>query len=78
MSDLLMKTNLNPKHILQQKMASTANDLCRLCAKKHDFLKDLLDENNKSILDLIKNFTQINVSIYYEDLKFNLLLKGCP
>ncbi|XP_026319861.1 zinc finger protein 660-like isoform X2 [Hyposmocoma kahamanoa] len=56
-----MKTNLNPKHILQQKMASTANDLCRLCAKKHDFLKDLLDENNKSILDLIKNFTQINV-----------------
>lgn len=48
-------------------MASTVNDLCRLCAKKHDFLKDLLEENNKSVMDLIRNFTQINVSAYYEN-----------
>lgn len=38
-------------------------DLCRLCAKKDGFLKDLLDENNKNILKLLQDFIQIVVCI---------------
>lgn len=58
-------------------MASIVNDLCRLCAKKHAFLKDLLDENNKTIMDLIRNFTQINVSTYFYE-NFKLLTERVP
>lgn len=44
-------------------MATKLNVLCRLCARKHEFLKDLLDESNKDLFDLIRQYTQIAVSI---------------
>lgn len=40
-------------------------DLCRLCAKKDEFSKDLLEENNKNLLILIRDFMQITVSSEY-------------
>ncbi|XP_075972574.1 uncharacterized protein LOC142974257 [Anticarsia gemmatalis] len=36
-------------------------DLCRLCAKKDDFSKDLLEESNRNVLKLIQDFIQIMV-----------------
>ncbi|XP_049881451.1 oocyte zinc finger protein XlCOF6-like [Pectinophora gossypiella] len=43
-------------------MATNIKDLCRLCAKKHEISKDLLDESNKHVLDLVRQFTQITVT----------------
>lgn len=40
-------------------MAINLKDLCRLCAQKDEFLKDLFDDNNKSVLKLIQDFIQI-------------------
>lgn len=44
-------------------MAMSVKDLCRLCAKKDEFSKDLLDESNRNILKLLQDFIQIIVSI---------------
>ncbi|XP_041975635.1 zinc finger protein 718-like [Aricia agestis] len=43
-------------------MANEMKDLCRLCGSKDEFLKDLKDENNKNILDMIKELLQIVVN----------------
>ncbi|KAJ2947869.1 hypothetical protein O0L34_g9659 [Tuta absoluta] len=43
-------------------MGEIVKDLCRLCAKQHEISKDLLDANNKHVLDLIRQFTQISVT----------------
>ncbi|KAI5640560.1 zinc-finger associated domain (zf-AD) domain-containing protein [Phthorimaea operculella] len=43
-------------------MGEILKDLCRLCAKQHEISKDLLDANNKHVLDLIRQFTQISVT----------------
>ncbi|RVE44714.1 hypothetical protein evm_010618 [Chilo suppressalis] len=43
-------------------MALNIKDLCRLCAKKEDFTKDLFDANNSSALKLIKDLIQIAIS----------------
>lgn len=40
-------------------MAMSVKDLCRLCAKKDEFSKDLLDESNKNVLKSIQDFIQI-------------------
>ncbi|KAJ0182533.1 hypothetical protein K1T71_001902 [Dendrolimus kikuchii] len=45
-------------------MAIILKDLCRLCAQKDEFSKDLFDENNKNILKVIQDFIQI---IVYEN-----------
>ncbi|CAB3239980.1 unnamed protein product [Arctia plantaginis] len=42
-------------------MAMDMKELCRLCAKKNDFSKDLLDESNRNVLKLIQDFIQIIV-----------------
>lgn len=50
------------------KMDMNVKDLCRLCASKDEFCKDILDENNKNILKLIKDFIQIvvcDIFLYY-------------
>ncbi|KAL4712737.1 hypothetical protein ACJJTC_008034 [Scirpophaga incertulas] len=43
-------------------MAMNIKDLCRLCAKKEDFMKDLIDSNNLSVLKIIKDLIQIVIS----------------
>ncbi|XP_047023687.1 zinc finger protein 391-like [Helicoverpa zea] len=45
-------------------MALSVRDLCRLCAKKDEFSKDLLHENNRNVLKLLQDFIQITI---YED-----------
>ncbi|CAH2102537.1 unnamed protein product [Euphydryas editha] len=40
-------------------MAVNIKELCRLCAKKDEFSKDLKDEDNKNILKMIQQFIQI-------------------
>ncbi|KAL0851187.1 hypothetical protein ABMA28_007038 [Loxostege sticticalis] len=42
-------------------MAMNLKELCRLCAKKDDFTKDLFDGNNKSVLKLTKDLVQISI-----------------
>lgn len=44
-------------------MAMDMKELCRLCAKKKDLSKDLLDESNQIVLKLIQDFIQVIVSI---------------
>ncbi|KAM3967485.1 LOW QUALITY PROTEIN: uncharacterized protein ACR2FA_010062 [Aphomia sociella] len=41
---------------------ASLKDLCRLCSKKEEIAKDLLDENNKNVLKLIQDFIQITVN----------------
>ncbi|KAJ8736375.1 hypothetical protein PYW08_007031 [Mythimna loreyi] len=53
-------------------MAMSLKDLCRLCAKKDEFSKDLLDESNRNVLKLLQDFIQI--IIYEND---NLPTKIC-
>ncbi|XP_073957698.1 uncharacterized protein [Choristoneura fumiferana] len=48
-------------------------DLCRLCAKKDEFSKDLLEENSKNLLNLIRDFMQITVNDV-EDLPTKICL----
>lgn len=43
-------------------MALNIKDLCRLCAKKDEFSKDLIDDSNKNVLKMIQEFIQIPVS----------------
>ncbi|XP_013191330.2 zinc finger protein 90 isoform X2 [Amyelois transitella] len=40
----------------------SVKDLCRLCAKREDLSKDLLDSNNKNVLKLIQDLIQITVT----------------
>lgn len=56
-------------------MATNMRDLCRLCAKKDGFLKDLLDENNKNILKLLQDFIQIVV--YENDVLPTKICMNC-
>ncbi|CAH0724860.1 unnamed protein product, partial [Brenthis ino] len=42
-------------------MALNIKDLCRLCAKKDEFSKDLIDDSNKNVLKMIQEFIQIPV-----------------
>lgn len=42
-------------------MALNIKELCRLCAKKDEFSKDLVDEANKNVLKMIQEFIQIPV-----------------
>ncbi|XP_028156080.1 zinc finger protein 235-like [Ostrinia furnacalis] len=42
-------------------MAMNVKELCRLCAKKDDFTKDLLDVSNRSLLKLTKDLVQISI-----------------
>lgn len=46
-------------------MAMSVKDLCRLCAKKvfDDFSKDLLDESNRNVVNILQDFVQIMVSV---------------
>lgn len=46
-------------------MATNIKELCRLCAKKDDFTKDLFDASNKSVMKLIKDLVHLTVSTYY-------------
>lgn len=43
-------------------MAMNLQELCRLCAAKDEFSKDLLDESNKNVLKMIQDIIQIFVS----------------
>ncbi|XP_060807842.1 zinc finger protein 660 isoform X3 [Amyelois transitella] len=43
-------------------MTMSVKDLCRLCAKREDLSKDLLDSNNKNVLKLIQDLIQITVT----------------
>ncbi|XP_063395646.1 zinc finger protein 718-like [Cydia fagiglandana] len=36
--------------------------LCRLCAKSDEFCKDLLEESNKNVMNMIRDFIQITIS----------------
>lgn len=45
-------------------MEMTIKELCRLCAKRDEFSKDLIEESNKSILKIIQEFVQIAVSVH--------------
>ncbi|KAG6440546.1 hypothetical protein O3G_MSEX001327 [Manduca sexta] len=56
-------------------MATNTKDLCRLCANKDEFSKDLLDESNKNILKLIKDFVQI--VIYENDNLPTMICLNC-
>ncbi|XP_047526781.1 zinc finger protein 43-like [Vanessa atalanta] len=55
------------------KMALNIKELCRLCAKKDEFSKDLKDENNKNILKMIQDFMQIPVA-EHDDLPTKVCL----
>lgn len=42
-------------------MASNYKDLCRFCAKNNIFSKDLMDDDNNSILNFVQDVTRITV-----------------
>lgn len=54
-------------------MAMNVKELCRLCAAKDEFSKDLLDDSNKNVLKMIQDIVQIFVSMVETILVTNKL-----